>query len=626
MIEHVGSDDEDIARYGDPTSRGALSSTVGKGVKQRPRQYGGHSSLEQDMLVALEECYAQEAQELMAGNGRTAESLRQHIQLDTTSNTETGMRMKLGDWVMFTTIVYKAAIGVQSCVWPPTQEDWLLFLTEARPLVSSYTCFRCVIGNVCRVGVQYWGGKLGLPLREVDPRVLYEALHSSAMRTLKRELGMNMEQVLPITMHESRNAPHFADTESIRAVAACAAFTMGCLLGGRRARTLTAVRLDDVTLTAEICYIHGQQVLVPHMRVRFTDEKFDDIQGCRHSRDAPHQTGYSKQQWWSPAYWVYRLLVLRGVFTVFDPITSAAAGELLVVREECMPYFLFCEVRHSFWLDCAPSSVGTISEWNKSLLLRMKSPARGFSAHRSGFVTRACILDLMHNEGRDLSPGTLEVIVRWGGWQAVTGARTVMRVYARNVLDDHVDPYALSLGSRMTAEDWKLKQQQYLGTELWPTEPIVDRGRGRLPLQFRINVWRCAAWQQYLTSLNVASDLMTVANAHVEVMPVRRFREGRRAMNVMQQTMPDTHMVSDLSVMRGKATAVWQDCVQQCKACAWASFQTTRHCESFTGKGFSFLDMLAELHIGNVPLYGGLQNNSFEAFPLWDQQGIYVWR
>ena len=94
------------------------------------------------------------------------------------------------------------------------------------------------------------------------------------MRALKHEQGMYMEQVSPITMHKSRDAPHFADTASIRGVAACAAFTMGCLLGGRRAQTLTAIWLNDVTVTAESTYINGRAVFVPHMHNRFTDEWF----------------------------------------------------------------------------------------------------------------------------------------------------------------------------------------------------------------------------------------------------------------------------------------------------------------------------------------------------------------
>ena len=204
------------------------------------------------MLLALEDTFAQEAQDLLAGNSRTADSLRAHIKLTTSSNTETGMRTKLGDWVMFTTIVHKSAMGVQGCVWPPTREEWLLFVTQARPLVSSYTRFRCVIGNVCNVANRYWSAKLGVVLAQVDPRILYEGTHRTCMFTLKREQGMNMVQVAPSTMDESRNATHFADTESIRGVAACAAFTIGCLLGGRRARTLTAIRLKDVKLTAGV--------------------------------------------------------------------------------------------------------------------------------------------------------------------------------------------------------------------------------------------------------------------------------------------------------------------------------------------------------------------------------------
>lgn len=80
------------------------------------------------------------------------------------------MHAKLGDWVMFTKSVHTAALGVQGCDWPPTREGWLLFLTEARPLVSSCTRFCCVVGNVCQVGMQYLSVKLKVPMKQVDPR------------------------------------------------------------------------------------------------------------------------------------------------------------------------------------------------------------------------------------------------------------------------------------------------------------------------------------------------------------------------------------------------------------------------------------------------------------------------
>ncbi|KAL3132225.1 hypothetical protein ABBQ32_008814 [Trebouxia sp. C0010 RCD-2024] len=50
---------------------------------------------------------------------------------------------------------------------------------------------------------------------------------------------------------------------------------------------------------------------------------------------------------------------------------------------------------------------------------------------------------------------------------------------------------------------------------------MIDNGRGTLPLQFRIHLWRSAAWQEYVCALNaVAQATMTVADGRVDVKPV----------------------------------------------------------------------------------------------------------
>ena len=47
-------------------------------------------------------------------------------------------------------------------------------------------------------------------------------------------------------MDEARNASHFGHAESVRGLAMCAALTIGTLMGGRRPRTLTAIRLRNL--------------------------------------------------------------------------------------------------------------------------------------------------------------------------------------------------------------------------------------------------------------------------------------------------------------------------------------------------------------------------------------------
>ena len=153
-----------------------------------------------------------------------------------------------------------------------------------------------------------------------------------------------------------------------------------------------------------------------------------------------------------------------------------------------MEHFLFYDVRANFWIDTAPSSVSAIGIWNKTLLSRMGLPGRGFSAHRSGFVSRTCILAILASKGKELPPGTIETMIRWGGWQAVTGARTLLRIYARKVIDKYLDPYSLSLAYELSDEGWEAKKSEYLGQPRYPEEPVVDRGRKRLPLQIRVHV------------------------------------------------------------------------------------------------------------------------------------------
>lgn len=175
------------------------------------------------------------------------------------------------------------------------------------------------------------------------------------------------------------------------------------------------------------------------------EEKFDDEQRPQKCCDVPHSTGYQQDMWTSAAFWMYRLLVMRGIFEQHDPILTAAVGDLLKVQPECEDYFLFCDMKANYWIDTAPCSVDTLSAWNKKLLKRMGNEPRGYSAHRTGFVSRACILAVIRQNALQLPEAALTAILRAGGWQAVTGIPTVLRVYARKVLDQYIDMKSLSL-------------------------------------------------------------------------------------------------------------------------------------------------------------------------------------
>ena len=67
------------------------------------------------------------------------------------------------------------------------------------------------------------------------------------------------------------------------------------------------------------------------------------------------------------------------------------------------------------------------------------------------------------HKGRELPLRTLEMITRWGGWQVVTGTKTVKETYARKVVDQFLDLYGVINGYDASDEQWKLKRQKYTG-------------------------------------------------------------------------------------------------------------------------------------------------------------------
>lgn len=169
--------------------------------------------------------------------------------------------------------------------------------------------------------------------------------------------------------------------------------------------------------------------------------------------------------------------MVRDVLEGYDPCRSARCGDRLVIKQQCMDFYLFCEVTPNAWVDTGPVSTHTIGRWTRVLLQRMGSPPRGFSAHRSGVVTRACTLAILESEGKELPPGRMDVIIRWGGWQCVTGEKTVMSIYARKVIDAYMDNYALSYGRVPGKGEYAMKMKKYVSAEAYPATEFCDPGR-----------------------------------------------------------------------------------------------------------------------------------------------------
>lgn len=59
---------------------------------------------------------------------------------------------------------------------------------------------------------------------------------------------MGMKQVKAITMIEARNGTQYTDLLSVKGVAQALAFSIGVTMGGKRPRTLTAIKLSHCML------------------------------------------------------------------------------------------------------------------------------------------------------------------------------------------------------------------------------------------------------------------------------------------------------------------------------------------------------------------------------------------
>lgn len=143
--------------------------------------------------------------------------------------------------------------------------------------MSSYKRIQGVIGNVCEVANRYRARELEEDPAAIDPRVLYRAEHFRAMNTVKREHGLGVRQLKAISMLEARSGCNFADAFSLLEMAAAASFSMGCLMGGRRPRTLTAIKLRDVQFMAQAVKVRGVSTCAAGVVVTFRKEKYGDI-------------------------------------------------------------------------------------------------------------------------------------------------------------------------------------------------------------------------------------------------------------------------------------------------------------------------------------------------------------
>ena len=538
-----------------------------------------------------------------------------HLRRRGSANTGVAEEGKARDWKMYLILVFGGEAPLPNCCgdcWPPSAGVWLQFLVDSRAKVSSYSRWLCLLGNVCNMGEQWYRedhpGDVGVCC---DPRVLYRLLHHKCCKGMAREYGMSVRQVRGIDLSEARNAWRYADTTTVKGAALAAAFYTGAILGGRRARSLTAIHIKDVEFTIHRARLpNGEEVSVPSVNVSFKDEKFDDIQGPRFSCDYCGYDNYAPHN--SAAHWLYRLLVLRGAFSEPDRVRTQPEHTVLQYREGAGEWFLFCDVPCScMWTDAMPVSTATLSLWTKILLERMDRPGRGFSAHRRGFVTRACILEIISRKGKGLSDKFMNAITRAGGWQSITGVQTVMRVYANKIIDTYLSTSGLTMGRSISDWEWERRLAMYRGPDAHPQWPPQETGATNEPLPLRWVVMHDAACVSHRQELSrLAARLLQVGNADLAIMPMNRYRQQREVVTRVAKSRPNALVVVEYKAMRGRSRKVYNLALDSAMSRLVAHFRAMcmqRGCVSLLGR-FARSNALARLKgvtIGNVPLLEG---------------------
>jgi hypothetical protein len=235
--------------------------------------------------------------------------------------------------------------------WPPTETMWPEYLADARATAGSHDSCKLEVSHVCTVGITYWGQQQ-VPREASDPRILYREQHKRMCGMLGREFGLSRSQVQPITMEEARSGPYFCDRDSVMGLLEGCAWTLGALLGGRRPRTLTAMRAADVVFKIDETQVAGQPVPVRVVvaKVTFREEKVDDVQGPRFLQDDLGKAIKADKLMWSFGQWVYEGFRLRGLFQVTDPLHVGRIGQTIRVRDECGMFYVFCKACDVCWV------------------------------------------------------------------------------------------------------------------------------------------------------------------------------------------------------------------------------------------------------------------------------------
>ena len=386
--------------------------------------------------------------------------------------------------------------------WPLPVRQWCELLVMLRRKYGSYNAFCNAINMVCKVGskaahnvhiaeCQRAGVDVGSMqgVRDFDPRVIYQAQHRSTMDLVRRDSGVQVKHTEYINMEEARNGHKFTDHTSLPGLQESACWNMENLSGGRRPRSIAALRVRHLRWTVtSVKHSSGNSWLAPSLTYEFVDEKFMDKRGARGvNENFDHFENFERDGSLSSAVYLYALFKARGLFEQEDPLSSLRAGDVISTHAWAQDYFVYCRMEGDVFFDAEPLSTQSISDKTRNILRRMGRTVRGGRAHRHGAYTRPQMMNLLSNSGVGLDPKTEGPILRAAGWSSVHGGATTRTTYESVLLDRHVNCFGLFYGINMEDAVWQARLQDWLGKDVAPAAPIHHRKcRTQLPLIVRL--------------------------------------------------------------------------------------------------------------------------------------------
>ena len=238
-------------------------------------------------------------------------------------------------------------------------------------------------------------------------------------------------------------------------------------------------------------------------------------------------------------------------------------------------------------------------------------------------------MTILDKKGKELPEGTLQLVMRWAGWQAVTGTKTVMDIYARKIVDQFLDPYGIINGCCASAEHWERKLKKYLGHPVFPDKPIIDLGHTQVHMQVCVIAWRLHQWLQLQSGLNALGNrIMTAASVDDAVMPMNRYVQRPRAFNLYVAQFPSAPAVLRYKQLLRHRVKFWKACVKSSiKLCRHSCFDMSPvpRPEKLMRKQ-KFLTYLKSVTIGNVSLdEADVPRHKYNADTVSDRHGAFHW-